>query len=161
MGTSERDILTSISPDGTVIVSKRIQATLFCWMNLRKFPFDEQFCSSEFESCKLCQLVKLLSSKHLFLFMFQGCIIHLALCFTGNMNLRWMWPLSCIWPNTSCWTIFRMKQLWMQILLISDMGHLVSNVLIHTWAFFQFISRLKSSIISWFCDSPLNYKLQI
>lgn len=50
MGTLDKDILTSISPDGTVIVSKRIQATLFCWMDLRKFPFDEQFCSTEFES---------------------------------------------------------------------------------------------------------------
>lgn len=53
MGTAERDILTTIYPDGTVIVSKRIQATLICWMNLQKFPFDEQYCSTVFESCKL------------------------------------------------------------------------------------------------------------
>lgn len=53
MGTAEKDILTSISPDGTVIVSTRIQAQLYCWMNLRKFPFDEQSCKTTLESCKL------------------------------------------------------------------------------------------------------------
>lgn len=53
LGTSEKDVLTSVSPDGTVIVSTRIQATLHCWMNLQKFPFDEQKCRTVFESCKL------------------------------------------------------------------------------------------------------------
>lgn len=52
LGTAEKDVLTSVSPDGTVIVSTRIQATLHCWMNLQKFPFDEQKCSTVFESCK-------------------------------------------------------------------------------------------------------------
>lgn len=52
LGTAEKDILTSISPDGTVIISTRIQATLHCWMNLQKFPFDEQTCATIFESCK-------------------------------------------------------------------------------------------------------------
>lgn len=52
LGTSEKDVLTSISPDGTVIISTRIQATLHCWMNLQKFPFDEQKCQTVFESCK-------------------------------------------------------------------------------------------------------------
>lgn len=52
LGTAEKDILTSISPDGTVIVSTRISATLYCWMNLQKFPFDEQHCSTVLESCK-------------------------------------------------------------------------------------------------------------
>lgn len=52
LGTGEKDVLTSISPDGTVILSKRIQATLFCWMNLQKFPFDVQYCHANFESCK-------------------------------------------------------------------------------------------------------------
>lgn len=52
LGTSEKDVLTSVSPDGTVIVSTRIQATLHCWMNLQKFPFDEQKCRTVFESCK-------------------------------------------------------------------------------------------------------------
>ncbi|XP_023303199.2 pH-sensitive chloride channel 2 [Lucilia cuprina] len=50
MGTNEKDILTSISPDGTVIISSRIKATLYCWMNLQKFPFDEQHCSTYLES---------------------------------------------------------------------------------------------------------------
>lgn len=52
LGTSEKDILTSVSPDGTIILSYRIQATLHCWMNLQKFPFDEQHCSTVLESCK-------------------------------------------------------------------------------------------------------------
>ncbi|XP_023179977.1 glycine receptor subunit alpha-4 isoform X1 [Drosophila hydei] len=50
LGTTEKDILTSISPDGTVIVSSRIKATLYCWLNLKKFPFDEQYCSTILES---------------------------------------------------------------------------------------------------------------
>ncbi|XP_067637225.1 pH-sensitive chloride channel 2 [Eurosta solidaginis] len=50
LGTNEKDILTSISPDGTVIISSRIKATLYCWMNLEKFPFDEQQCSTILES---------------------------------------------------------------------------------------------------------------
>lgn len=50
LGTNEKDILTSISPDGTVIVSSRVQATLYCWMKLQKFPFDEQFCPTVLES---------------------------------------------------------------------------------------------------------------
>lgn len=50
MGTNEKDILTSISPDGTVIISSRIKATLYCWLNLKKFPFDEQQCSTYLES---------------------------------------------------------------------------------------------------------------
>ncbi|EDW62365.1 pH-sensitive chloride channel 2 [Drosophila virilis] len=50
LGTTEKDILTSVSPDGTVIVSTRIKATLYCWLNLKKFPFDEQHCSTVLES---------------------------------------------------------------------------------------------------------------
>ncbi|XP_037048239.1 pH-sensitive chloride channel 2-like isoform X2 [Bradysia coprophila] len=50
LGTAEKDVLTSISPDGTVIISTRIQASLHCWMNLQKFPFDEQTCHTIFES---------------------------------------------------------------------------------------------------------------
>lgn len=56
LGTAEKDVLTSISPDGTVIISTRIQATLHCWMNLQKFPFDEQTCATVYESCKYNQL---------------------------------------------------------------------------------------------------------
>ncbi|XP_020803960.1 glycine receptor subunit alpha-4 [Drosophila serrata] len=50
LGLTEKDILTSISPDGTVIVSSRIKATLYCWLDLKKFPFDEQQCSTVLES---------------------------------------------------------------------------------------------------------------
>ncbi|KAM7349000.1 pH-sensitive chloride channel 2-like [Cochliomyia hominivorax] len=50
LGTNEKDILTAISPDGTVIISSRVQATLYCWMKLQKFPFDEQFCPTVLES---------------------------------------------------------------------------------------------------------------
>lgn len=50
LGTNEKDILTAIRPDGTVIISSRIQATLYCWMKLQKFPFDEQNCPTVLES---------------------------------------------------------------------------------------------------------------
>lgn len=53
LGTDEKDVLTSISPEGQVIISTRLQATLYCWMNFKKFPFDEQYCSTVLESCKL------------------------------------------------------------------------------------------------------------
>ena len=53
LGTDEKDVLTSISPEGHVIISTRLQATLYCWMNFKKFPFDEQYCSTVLESCKL------------------------------------------------------------------------------------------------------------
>lgn len=43
-------MLTSIEPDGTVIISTRIQATLYCGMDLRKFPFDQQQCATVIES---------------------------------------------------------------------------------------------------------------
>lgn len=74
LGTPEKDVLTSVSPDGmvqfnkacfnfillltvnvhlgTVIISTRIQATLHCWMNLQKYPFDEQKCKTVMESCE-------------------------------------------------------------------------------------------------------------
>lgn len=50
LGTSEKDMLTSISPNGTVIISFRMQATLYCWMNFQKFPFDTQNCTTVLES---------------------------------------------------------------------------------------------------------------
>ncbi|XP_017072192.1 pH-sensitive chloride channel 2 [Drosophila eugracilis] len=50
LGTDEKDVLTSISPEGNVIISTRMQATLYCWMNFKKFPFDQQFCSTVLES---------------------------------------------------------------------------------------------------------------
>lgn len=50
LGTSEKDQLTTIYPNGTVLISTRIQATLYCWMNFQKFPFDEQKCTTVLES---------------------------------------------------------------------------------------------------------------
>lgn len=50
LGTSEKDMLTSVAPDGTVIISIRLQATLYCWMNFQKFPFDRQNCTTVIES---------------------------------------------------------------------------------------------------------------
>ncbi|ALC43131.1 CG6927 [Drosophila busckii] len=50
LGTDEKDVLTSISSDGNVIVSTRLQASLYCWMNFQKFPFDQQHCATVLES---------------------------------------------------------------------------------------------------------------
>lgn len=52
MGSETKDVLVRISNTGEVIFSTRISATLYCWMNLQKFPFDEQQCNIHFESCK-------------------------------------------------------------------------------------------------------------
>lgn len=49
LGTYGKHIVTSISPDGTIIISSRIQASLFCPMELRKFPFDVQTCHTTLE----------------------------------------------------------------------------------------------------------------
>ncbi|XP_017122476.1 pH-sensitive chloride channel 2 isoform X1 [Drosophila elegans] len=50
LGTSAKDELTSIYPNGTVLITTRLQATLYCWMNFKKFPFDEQKCTTILES---------------------------------------------------------------------------------------------------------------
>ncbi|EDW33457.1 GL15583 [Drosophila persimilis] len=50
LGTDEKDVLTSLSPEGNVILSTRMQASLYCWMNFKKFPFDQQLCSTVIES---------------------------------------------------------------------------------------------------------------
>ncbi|CAH1645518.1 unnamed protein product [Spodoptera littoralis] len=52
MGTDSKDVLISISPTGEVLFSRRMQAVLYCWMNLQKFPFDDQTCSMNLESWK-------------------------------------------------------------------------------------------------------------
>ncbi|XP_022115649.1 pH-sensitive chloride channel 2 isoform X1 [Pieris rapae] len=52
MGTDSKDVLISIAPDGEVLFSRRMQAVLYCWMNLQKFPFDVQKCSMNLESWK-------------------------------------------------------------------------------------------------------------
>nr|XP_016923336.2 pH-sensitive chloride channel 2 [Drosophila suzukii] len=50
LGTDEKDVLTSLTPEGNVIISTRMQASLYCWMDFQKFPFDQQFCSTILES---------------------------------------------------------------------------------------------------------------
>lgn len=52
MGTDSKDVLISIAPNGEVLFSRRMQAVLYCWMNLQKFPFDDQTCSMNLESWK-------------------------------------------------------------------------------------------------------------
>ncbi|CAG9798513.1 unnamed protein product [Chironomus riparius] len=44
LGTDNRDIITAIHPNGTVIISSRIQETLYCSMKFKNFPFDQQHC---------------------------------------------------------------------------------------------------------------------
>lgn len=53
MGTSSKDILTSIHPDGTVLVSTRLHLDLYCSMEFRKFPFDQQECKTTIGNWKL------------------------------------------------------------------------------------------------------------
>lgn len=52
MGHDARDIYMSIDPNGEVTYSRRIKATLYCWMDLQKFPFDVQDCEIGLLSCK-------------------------------------------------------------------------------------------------------------
>ncbi|CRL01010.1 CLUMA_CG014242, isoform A [Clunio marinus] len=52
LGTYDKDILTSITPHGIVTIYTRIQASIFCSMDLRKFPFDKQHCKTVLESWK-------------------------------------------------------------------------------------------------------------
>lgn len=52
MGTYGNDVLVSITPKGQVTYSYRMTAYIYCWMDLQKFPFDEQICDIVFRSCK-------------------------------------------------------------------------------------------------------------
>lgn len=52
MGLDGKDVFISISPKGDVIYSYRMTATFYCWMNLKKFPFDTQHCFLRWNSCK-------------------------------------------------------------------------------------------------------------
>lgn len=53
MGHDARDIYMAIEPNGEVTYARRIKATLYCWMDLQKFPFDEQECDIRLLSCKI------------------------------------------------------------------------------------------------------------
>uniref|UniRef100_A0A8D8PXA3 Glycine receptor subunit alpha-3 n=2 Tax=Cacopsylla melanoneura TaxID=428564 RepID=A0A8D8PXA3_9HEMI len=44
LGLFRRDMLVSILPEGEVLFSTRLKTTIFCWMQLGKFPFDQQKC---------------------------------------------------------------------------------------------------------------------
>ncbi|KAF5280509.1 hypothetical protein FQA39_LY18031 [Lamprigera yunnana] len=50
MGLEGNDQFVSISPEGEVMYSYRMTATIYCWMDLKKFPFDEQECHLLFRS---------------------------------------------------------------------------------------------------------------
>ncbi|KAB0791640.1 hypothetical protein PPYR_03440 [Photinus pyralis] len=50
MGLEGNDQFVSISPHGEVIYSYRMTATIYCWMDLKKFPFDAQDCHITFRS---------------------------------------------------------------------------------------------------------------
>ncbi|KAK5640700.1 hypothetical protein RI129_009247 [Pyrocoelia pectoralis] len=50
MGLEGNDQFVSISPQGEVIYSYRMTATIYCWMDLKKFPFDAQDCHIAFRS---------------------------------------------------------------------------------------------------------------
>lgn len=52
MGLEGSDQFISISPDGEVMFSYRLTTTIYCWMDLKKFPFDTQSCDLTFRSCK-------------------------------------------------------------------------------------------------------------
>lgn len=97
LGTSEKDVLTSVSPDGTVIISYRIQATLYCWMNLQKFPFDEQHCSTILESCMYFMIFLMYEFyKHSFRFLVQGCTTLQNWFFIGNKDHLLLLPQNFI-----------------------------------------------------------------
>ncbi|CAG9865512.1 unnamed protein product [Phyllotreta striolata] len=44
MGLSAKDVFVRIFPDGEVVYAYRMSTLFFCWMNLKKFPFDYQVC---------------------------------------------------------------------------------------------------------------------
>nr|XP_022910863.1 glycine receptor subunit alphaZ1-like [Onthophagus taurus] len=45
MGFGSKDQFIAISPQGEVVYSYRMSTVIYCWMNLKKFPFDKQICS--------------------------------------------------------------------------------------------------------------------
>lgn len=52
MGLEGKDMFVAIYPDGEIIFNYRMTATIYCWMDLKKFPFDSQTCEIQFMSCK-------------------------------------------------------------------------------------------------------------
>lgn len=52
MGIESKDTFISIKPNGEVIFSYRMTAIIYCWMDLKKFPFDTQECDINMISCE-------------------------------------------------------------------------------------------------------------
>ncbi|XP_060522302.1 pH-sensitive chloride channel 2 [Cylas formicarius] len=50
MGLDKSDMSVIISPRGEIFYTYRMTTTFYCWMNLRKFPFDVQVCEIEWIS---------------------------------------------------------------------------------------------------------------
>ncbi|XP_018329048.1 gamma-aminobutyric acid receptor subunit beta-2-like [Agrilus planipennis] len=49
MGLDKSDMYVTIDPSGKVELNQRISLATHCWMDLMKFPFDEQTCSVDFQ----------------------------------------------------------------------------------------------------------------
>jgi len=45
-----RQVYVRVSPDGSVLYSMRLKLKIYCWMNLRKYPFDSQDCKIKIAS---------------------------------------------------------------------------------------------------------------
>lgn len=52
MGLEGKDMYVAITPKGEIIFSYRMSATIYCWMDLKKFPFDTQICEIYLQSCE-------------------------------------------------------------------------------------------------------------
>ncbi|CAB3369314.1 Hypothetical predicted protein [Cloeon dipterum] len=50
MGAERKDVRITLHPDGRVEQALRMKVTLYCLMNLQKFPFDQQQCPLMLES---------------------------------------------------------------------------------------------------------------
>lgn len=55
MGSDGKDVFVTISANGQITYSYRMTLTFYCWMNLKKFPFDIQLCDIIWNSCK-CEI---------------------------------------------------------------------------------------------------------
>lgn len=53
----EKEILVSIDNTGFVTYTYKMVAKFYCWMDLKKFPFDTQRCTLSFSDCRLFVLV--------------------------------------------------------------------------------------------------------
>lgn len=59
MGLEQQDLMITISPEGVVKYTYRSAATIYCWMDLKKFPFDKQTCTVPLRSCKYIILLSM------------------------------------------------------------------------------------------------------